>query len=648
LNLSGSAFGGIFVIILLWVFTPQQIFVLNGFILSFGLIVNKLFNRSSRLDFKLTLVIASAIVNILLLIFPIENNPSQFKSISRIQKFPDAKITFVKNSPYGKVEKIFSKSFRYSPGLSLNYTGNIPVGNLILVNGEIVGFELNDSENFSKDFLRNSTLSVPFILKNFKESLILNSSGGFEIVRFKAFNANHLEVTELNPILFDIIQEQLHKLNYSNISLIQKDPLVYLNSTAKKFDLIYHPIVEPTGLTSGLLSIQEKYLFTLESFQKIYERLSRDGYFVISCYIDKPLRSSAKILNLLMNLRDEEGNKIDSKKLVAINNWNAITFLVKKGNFVKEELNSISKFCEENQFDFLINPESKFLQIKFNQVFDSHELNLITAILQQNKKTISNYLFDLSLPDFNHPYFSNFIEIKNFKHYLDQISLRSLTYSELGYFLLWFVFLLITVLSSIIIFISFKIKNSSKVKLRSFVYFALIGLAFMMIELSLIQKFTLIFSNDVYSITFVISSLLFFSGLGSLYSKNFSRSKKLKLILFLALVTVIFIYSFAINEISNYLISKSGCEKFVISGIIIFLLGFLMGMPFPLGIKELSESNINLIPFAWGINGSFSVISSVGTVIFMISFGFKFTLIIAGILYLACGFFQFLIKTQKN
>jgi hypothetical protein len=63
-------------------------------------------------------------------------------------------------------------------------------------------------------------------------------------------------------------------------------------------------------------------------------------------------------------------------------------------------------------------------------------------------------------------------------------------------------------------------------------------------------------------------------------------------------------------------------------------MGILLGMPFPTGIKTVSSESTSFIPWAWGVNGFFTVIGSVGAVILGMMFGFKIVILIAALCYL--------------
>jgi hypothetical protein len=69
--------------------------------------------------------------------------------------------------------------------------------------------------------------------------------------------------------------------------------------------------------------------------------------------------------------------------------------------------------------------------------------------------------------------------------------------------------------------------------------------------------------------------------------------------------------------------------------------GFFMGIPFPHGLSMVKEKGAFLLPWAWGINGFFSVISVILANILAIQFGFPTVLFLAGGCYFMAGIFSF-------
>jgi predicted membrane-bound spermidine synthase len=164
----------------------------------------------------------------------------------------------------------------------------------------------------------------------------------------------------------------------------------------------------------------------------------------------------------------------------------------------------------------------------------------------------------------------------------------------------------------------------------------------MLLEISFIQKFILYLTNPAYSTSIIIFSFLFFSGLGSFYSRRIERNyvNALKIIIF-TLCGLLMLYQFILPYVFNSTLKYSLLVRIFITVGLIFPMGFLMGMPFPLGIRLVNstEQGKGLIPWLWATNSFCSIIASVSAVIIALFFGFKVVAYLAALIYLL-GFFK--------
>jgi hypothetical protein len=170
----------------------------------------------------------------------------------------------------------------------------------------------------------------------------------------------------------------------------------------------------------------------------------------------------------------------------------------------------------------------------------------------------------------------------------------------------------------------------------------MLGMGFMLIEISLIQRFVLFLGYPVLSLAVLLGSLLGGAGIGSLWSGRFGPDKTDRGIAMtcLSIVVMILCYTFLLPMVFDQLLGLDLVIRVLASIFILIPIGFLMGIPFPLGIRWLKESSLeNHIPWMWGINGVSSVLGSVMTIVVAISFGFTEVLLLSG----GCYFIVFLI-----
>lgn len=166
-------------------------------------------------------------------------------------------------------------------------------------------------------------------------------------------------------------------------------------------------------------------------------------------------------------------------------------------------------------------------------------------------------------------------------------------------------------------------------------YFGLLGISYMLIEIVLIKKVSKYVSNPIYSSSAIISALLISSGIGSYFSDYFRISRK-KLVSY----SIVFIAGYmliillAADRFFVSIINAPLLVKLAFSILIMIPPGAAMGIPFPSGVSVLKNRSDCSVPWAWSINGYFSVIISTGAVLIATNIGLTLTGIIAIVCYL--------------
>ena len=167
-------------------------------------------------------------------------------------------------------------------------------------------------------------------------------------------------------------------------------------------------------------------------------------------------------------------------------------------------------------------------------------------------------------------------------------------------------------------------------------YFTILGMGFIMIELCLMKQFVLFLGYPAISISMIIAVLLFFTGIGSFIAERFQQKVKssLKVVFPLIFLVNMGLMLLIPRVFPIFLGSSFGVKAFV-TVLLLFPLGIVMGMPFPLGLILVHERSKNLVGWVWGINGFATVVGSVLTVLMALYWGFSAVLIFASFLYLS-------------
>jgi hypothetical protein len=225
--------------------------------------------------------------------------------------------------------------------------------------------------------------------------------------------------------------------------------------------------------------------------------------------------------------------------------------------------------------------------------------------------------------------------LKNIPHLSEVFGSQSIPFFETGYVFAAFALIQVLLASLVLILLPlFSLGWKGSGKLRVLLYFSGIGIGYMFVEIVLIQRFILYFGNPIYSAAAVISSMLICSGIGSFFSSGIYIKKRNPAVILVLIVFVILAYTVFLTNILRESISLPLEVKLFLSFMFIAPLSFLMGFPFPLGVRILSINGKEQIPWAWGINGSFSVISTVLAVIIAVELGFTWVMLFASAAYI--------------
>jgi hypothetical protein len=182
-------------------------------------------------------------------------------------------------------------------------------------------------------------------------------------------------------------------------------------------------------------------------------------------------------------------------------------------------------------------------------------------------------------------------------------------------------------------------------------YFVAIGLGYILVEITFVQRLVLFLGHPTYAITVVIFLLLASSGAGSLASRRWPAARTLHIPLG-AIAAGLAIYAFVLPRLLTTAVGLDFGTKLIVSGAILIPLGFVMGMPFPTGLRLLagagpatenlpniksspsSSSSDNAVEWAWALNAAASVLGSVLAMFIAVNLGLTVTLASGLVAYL--------------
>jgi spermidine synthase len=643
-NLLGSGGGALVAVLLMYVLSPMHLLLTITFFAFLASVISCL-SLSKR--FLQLLILVSFLIMFGFFLYPPRLHISEYKALMTSLNLPRARILSQSSSPLGVVHVLQSPAIRHAPGLSLNFEGDIPPQLALFIDADsmcaITDFT-GDLNNVR--YLDYTSGALAYHLLENPRVLILGSGGGSEVLTALYHGAPSIEAVEIDPQIVDLVKKKYgefsnHIYSWPEVSIKIAEGRGFIQASQEKYDLIQIALLDSFAASSaGVYALSESYIYTLEALKEYLRHLSPEGILSITRWLRMPPRDGIKLFATAVEALEELGASDPSSHLIFIRSWATSTLLIKNSYFTPSQIEKLREFSEERSFDVIWYPGIKPAEVnQYNILERPHYYEASSRILSPNRDNFyRNYLFDIVPATDNSPYFFHFFRLRSLPYLLKTMGAEWVPFMEWGYIVLIATLVQAVGVSIFLIILPLFFLKGTRTRgsgARVFIYFLSLGLAYMFIEISFIQKFTLFLSYPIYAAAVIIAGFLFFSGWGSYLSGRFSLASSFKIAIAVgAIIMVTLIYLFFIDHIFSLFIAFSDSVKILISLLLIAPLAFFMGMPFPLGLTVVSSRTPPLVPWAWGINGCASVVSPVLATILAISFGFNVVVSCALFLYL--------------
>lgn len=654
-DLLGAGFGALGIIGAMYLFMPERILPLISLlgVAAAALAVWELGLPSPGRVYLLLGVIALVLLGItpqVELVF------SPYKGLAQALQIKGAHIVDRRSSPLGYLTLVANDEvpLRHVPGLSLT-AATLPPRQLGLFTdadnmSAITAYPANTDE---LAYLDQTTNALAYHLRQPARLLVVGSGTGSDLLLARYHHVDSVDALELNPQIIDLMADRY--ADFAGQAYLNPQTRVhvaeardYLAHTDERYDLIQIAMVDAVGASaSGLYALNESYLYTSEAMRLFVSRLAPGGYLSITRWIKLPPRDTLKLFATAMQaLRDTGVGRID-RRMVMIRSWQTGTLLVKNGLFSDTELDAVERFCDQRFFDQAYTPRlTREMSNRYNLLPAAYFFDTTRAMVSgESEALFEHYKFNIRPATDDRPYFHHFFTWQSF---LEAFRLRGqggMPLIEWGYVILLMTLLLTLSLSSLLILLPLSVVRRKREtgaaggirSWRVLLYFFSIGLAFLLIEIAFMQKFQLFLHHPIHAIAISLAGFLVFAGMGSMasgrLSERFAR-KNLAAVAAGGIGLLSLSYLLLLDQAFIWLGYLPGGLKMLISLLLIAPLAFLMGMPFPLAISSLRQSAASLIPWAWGINGYASVISTSLATLIAVHAGFTAVIISAVAIYL--------------
>lgn len=581
---------------------------------------------------------------------------SEYKALSQTLQISGARLLERISSPLGVVSVVENREipFRLAPGLSLNSPTEPPPQLAFFIDGDAPSaFTRYSGDRETLAYLDYQTSALPYHLTRPKQILILGMGGGSGVLQAEYHQVPNVEAVELDPQIIRLFT-QTHA-EFTGWSQLRDSTRIhaaeareFVSRSKQHFELIQVSLLDSAAAgAAGVQALNESYLYTREALEDYLQHLQPGGLLAITRWIKLPPRDGLKLFATAVEALRAEGIDRPAERLMMIRGWNTSSLLIKNGSFTQSEIDSLIRFCEERSFDLVYYPGIQATEVnRFNRLPQAYFYQGAMALLGEDAdQFIGQYKFNIQPPSDDRPYFFNFFKWESLPEILTLYQRGGFSLLELGYPVLVLTLLQAGLASLVLILLPlWFLRHKGEAVAPAYhwrvsSYFLAIGLAYLFIEIAFLQKFILFLAHPSYAVAVVLCGFLIFSGLGSHYSRRLldGRSCNALFMAMLWLTAITLIYLLLLPHLFDWLAHLSVPFKALISLLLIAPLAFCMGLPFPQGLSKVAATAPHLVPWAWGINGCASLLSTILASLLAIHLGFNLVILLALALYLAVG-----------
>jgi spermidine synthase len=606
-----------------------------------------------------------------------------YKSLSQAQLYPGSRIIFSQWNAVSRVDVLQSEGIRSAPGLSFAYPGQLPRQLGLMIDGDNLSPITGPQQ---PDFTRYLPLSLAFQLRPGANILILEPGGGLAVLTALEHGAGSVTIAQSNPTTVAAVHNFGGRLyNDARVTVVVDNPRSFLRRSRQQFDLIILPLTDSfRPVTAGAYTLGEDYRYTVEAFEDMLTHLAPDGLLVVERWLQLPPSESLRLWGTAIeSLRRVNPQSDPAARMLALRTLQTSLIVASRSPLSPADLQLTRNFAAELQFDLVWLPDIRPAEVnRFSIVPDEPYYRTFAGLLAApNPLAFYNqYPYAVTPPTDDYPFFFHFFKWQQTPEILQTLGKTWQPFGGSGYLVLAVLLALVVILSAGLILLPlFWLRNrSAKVPLwpakhgfvtpksgsletnqpsalqeyqpfhltfRYLLYFTLLGLGFLFVEIPLLQRFILYLGQPAYAFTVVISAILGAAGLGSGYlSQRLSLRIVLPLIVFLTIA-----YPVLLPVLFESALHLPFFGRVIVTVLALFPLGALLGIPFPRGLALVGETAPGLAPWVWAVNGCASVVSAVLAALVALTWGFAAVLWGAALAYgLAGGVMWPLLARQRH
>ena len=510
-------------------------------------------------------------------------------------------------------------------------------GQAMVIDGE-AGTALTewDGDRSNLDWPRFDVTALPYHLRPGGSAAVIGVGGGRDILTALWAGSPRITGIEINEAALRVLREDRRDFvrldEQHEVEFVHDEARSYLTRAEERHDVIQMSLIDTWAATgAGAFTLSENGLYTVEGWQVFLDHLNPTGLFSVSrWYSPDALSETNRLISLAAMSLLRRGIERPANHIALVSRLSVATLLVSPQPLRSADIDAIERVAEEYGFTILHSPRQQSSEPLIRNVLAAGDERQLLAAAEHE------YL-DFTPPTDSRPYFFNILKpavLFNAGGELEDLGivaggnlLATYTLMLLCALALGGVLLVIAVP----LLIAGRPKIPNRVFLSGLLYFACIGTGFMMVQIPLMQRFSVYLGHPVYAVAVLLFSMILAAGAGSFLSDRIEVRRGSRWTLSIPAVIVsllLLIYAIA-GPLITATISQGLFVRCLIVVVLVSLPALPMGMCFPLGLRLFRTYSSQCLPWMWGMNGAAGVLASVCAVAISMWSGINTSLLVA-------------------
>jgi hypothetical protein len=492
--------------------------------------------------------------------------------------------------------------------------------------------------------LMDEAPSVVNVLRPRGSYAIIGPGGGVDVMRALGNGSPRVEAVDINPIIVnDVMRGRYagwthHLYDDPRVHVHVADGRSWIRASSRRFDVVELTLVDTWASTAaGAYALTENNLYTVEAFKEYFRHLTPDGMIAITRWEFQHPREALRVVSIAMQALHELDVADPARNFMVVSegpldvDGRPVVVLAKESPFTMDEQARAVAHLAGTRLMPQYLPYAP-TDNAFGRLIAGNDPGGFSR----------DYAFDITPTTDNAPFF--FFTLKTGRILSHGLESSAEDWKvNLGVVVLAFVLLLSLAAVLLFLLLPMALHGGAHGRTLQLTYFVALGLGYILVEIALIQRFVLFLGNPTYALTVVIFLLLLSSGIGSYASRVWLTGPSRLSTLLLLVAVLLGAAVLALHHVLAWLVGLPFPFKLLISSGLIVPLGFVMGMPFPTGLRWLggedprdvppsaagargAPDRTNTIEWAWAMNAGSSVLGSVLAMVIAMYFGLDVTL----------------------